>query len=178
MDKKETHIIFLGIVAILAIIGLVLLFKSVISGGVVRSYYPYAYSYSNTQADPWPYAKGTPKGGLVEKPTFVGGVQSGDIAVLPGRQIFVDQYGGGTKQEPYYPDWNRKRQPELTDVAEKDLCNALSRLGEVPKGYIWGATYTDLNNGRLYNKKCVQNPRINQPGGVNIPFCCTPPGAQ
>ena len=45
MDKKETHVILLGIVAILAIIGLVMLFKTVISGEVVRAYYPYAYSY-------------------------------------------------------------------------------------------------------------------------------------
>ena len=178
MDKKETHIIFLGIVAVLAIVGLVLLFKSVISGEVVRSFYPYAYSYSNTQADPWPYATGTPKGGLVEKPSFTMGVQSGEVPVLQGRDTFVAQYGGGTKQEPYYPDWNRKRQPELTNVAQKDLCNALSRLGEVPAGYIWSATYSDLNNGRLYNKKCVQNPRVNQPGGVTVPFCCTPPTSQ
>lgn len=178
MDKKETHVILLGIVAILAIIGLVMLFKTVISGEVVRAYYPYAYSYSNTQADPWPYATGTPKGGLMEKPSYTAGVQSGEVPVSQGRSIFVNQYGGGTLQEPYYPDWNRKRQPELTDVAEKDLCNAISRLGEVPAGYIWGATYSDLNNGRLYNKKCVQNPRVNQPGGTNVPFCCTPPSSQ
>lgn len=178
MDKKETHIILLGIVAILAIIGLVLLFKSVISGGVVKSFYPYAYSYSNTQADPWPYASGTPKGGVMEKPSYTAGVETGEVKVLQGRQTFVDQYGGGTIQEPYYPDWNRKRQPELTDVAEKDICNALARLGEVPNGYIWGATFSDMNNGRLVGKSCVRNPRLDAPGSTNIPFCCTPPASQ
>lgn len=41
-DKQKATLIILGIVAVLAIIGLVLLFKSALTGGFVRAYPPAA----------------------------------------------------------------------------------------------------------------------------------------
>jgi len=174
MEKKELSMIILGIVAVIAVVGLVLLFKSVMTGGAVKYYYPPAQTYSNVQADPWPYAKGTFKGGVMELPAYADGVQirGEGIPVSEGRDVYTDLYGTKEGEGVYFPDWNRRRQPENTYVARKNVCDALSRLGKVPEGYSWDATYTMVEQGITVDKKCVKAPEDSP-----IPFCCTPPGA-
>ncbi|MBW3002878.1 hypothetical protein KY338_06995 [Candidatus Woesearchaeota archaeon] len=176
MEKKELSLIILGIVAVIAVVGLVLLFKSAMSGAAQIPYqFPQAATYSNTAENPWPYAGGTPKGGnpVLQTP----GIPAG-IPVAQGQDIFTNQYGTDVGAGIYYPDWNRKRQPELTDVAEKDVCNALARLGEVPKTHTFGASFTMLKDGVVVDSECVQSPRWTQPGSTGTPLCCLPPGAQ
>ena|GEM_PF-1858714 len=168
MEKKELSMIILGIVAVIAVVGLVLLFKSVMTGDVVRVFPP-SYTYSNVQEDPWPYARGTYKGGVTEMPDFTDGYlgkEDPGVKVDEGTQVF------GTGEGMVYRDWNRRREPELAYVSQKGICNALARLGVVPLTHTWGATYTDAKEGRLYNKKCVKAPE-----GTGIPFCCTPPSS-
>jgi len=176
MEKKELSLIILGIVAIIAVVGLVLLFKTAMSGAVAQipQYFPGSGTYSNVAENPWPYAAGTPKGGnpILQTP----GIPAG-IPVEQGQDIFTDQYGTAAGKGIYYPDWNRKRQPELTDVAEKDVCNALARLGEVPITHTYGASFTMLNNGVVVGSDCVQSPRWTQPGSTGTPLCCIPPSA-
>lgn len=173
MEKKELSMIILGIVAVIAVVGLVLLFKSVLSGGAVF-YYPPAQTYSNVKADPWPYAKGTFKGGVMEKPAYADGVQirGEGIPVSEGRDVYTDMYGTPDAEGVYFPDWNRRKQPENTYVARKRVCDALVRLGTIPEGYTWDATYTMVEEGVTFDKKCVKAPEDSP-----IPFCCTPPGA-
>ncbi|MBW3005024.1 hypothetical protein KY310_04280 [Candidatus Woesearchaeota archaeon] len=177
MEKKELSLIILGIVAVIAVVGLVLLFKTAMSGAATQIPYqfPQAGTYSNVAENPWPYASGTPKGGnpVLQTP----GIPAG-IPVEQGQDIFTDKYGTDAGAGIYYPDWNRKSQPELTDVAEKDVCNALARLGEVPITHTYGASWTMLKNGVVSESNCVQSPRLNTPGSTGTPLCCTPPGAQ
>ena len=177
MEKKELSLIILGIVAVIAVVGLVLLFKTAMSGAAtnIPPYFPQAGTYSNTAENPWPLAAGTPKGGnpVMQTP----GIPAG-IPVSQGQAIFRDQYGTDAGQGVYYPDWNRKRQPELTSVAKLDTCDALARLGEVPITHTYGASWTMLNNGVVVDDECVQSPRLKTPGSTGTPLCCLPPGAQ
>ncbi len=175
MEKKELSLIILGIVAVIAVVGLVLLFKTAMSGAIanIPPVFPEASTYSNVREQPWPYAHGTYQGGITEQPAYKEGVQ-----IQPG--IYVDQSSAvyGTGEGLVYRDWGRARYPERTNVAWKDTCDALARLGEVPITHIYGASFTMLNNGVVVNSDCVQNPRWNQPGSTGNPLCCLPPGAQ
>jgi hypothetical protein len=173
MEKKELSLIILGIVAVIAVVGLVMLFKSAMSGAYTYAPYPPAYSYANTQEDPWPYATGTYKGGVPEKPAYLEGVETWPgIQVEPGRVVY------GTGEGLVYRDWNRRREPERTAVAWRDQCDALARLGEVPQDHTWEASLTQINReGSAMGRSCVVNPRNDQPGGSAIAYCCQPPGA-
>ncbi|MBD3303703.1 hypothetical protein GF343_01030 [Candidatus Woesearchaeota archaeon] len=174
MEKKELSLIILGIVAVIAVVGLVLLFKTAMSGAAanIPAKFPQARTYSNVQEQPWPYAHGTPEGGVVEKPAYTDGVQTGEISIEQSKKVY------GTGEGLVYRDWGRARYPERTAVAQKDVCDALARLGEVPKTHTFGASFTMLKDGIVVDDKCVQSPRWTQPGSTGTPLCCIPPGAQ
>ena len=173
MEKKELSLIILGIVAVIAVVGLVMLFKSAMSGANIYTPYPQAYTYANTQEDPWPYSTGTYQGGVPEQPAYANGVETWpSIPVEQGRTVY------GTGEGLVYRDWNRRREPERTTVALKDICDALARLGEVPQDHTWEASTTQINKeGIAMGRSCVINPRNNDPGGSAIAYCCQPPGA-
>lgn len=175
MEKKELSLIILGIVAVIAVVGLVLLFKTAMSGAAanIPAQFPQAKTYSNVQEQPWPYAHGTYQGGVVEQPAYSDGVQ-----VQPGIPVEQSVRVYGTGEGLVYRDWGKDRYPERTDVAQKDVCNALARLGEVPKTHTFGASFTMLKNGVVVDDDCVQSPRWTQPGSTGTPLCCIPPGAQ
>jgi hypothetical protein len=173
MEKKELSLIILGIVAVIAVVGLVLLFKSAMSGAIanVPPKFPQAQTYSNMQEQPWPYAHGTPEGGVRELPAW-NPPEGTPKDVMQSSQVY------GTGEGLVYRDWGRARYPERTSVAWKDTCDALARLGEVPITHTFGASLTMLKNGIVVDDECVQNPRWNQPGSTGNPLCCLPPGAQ
>lgn len=57
MEKKETTLIILGIVAVLAVVGLVLLFKQAMAGAAVTPRYFYDNPYANTLPPTTVYAQ-------------------------------------------------------------------------------------------------------------------------
>lgn len=172
MEKKELSLIILGIVAVIAIVGLVLLFKTVMAGAVanIPQQFPQARTYSNMQEQAWPYAHGTPEGGVRELPAW--NPPEGETKdVMQSRDVY------GTGEGLVYRDWGRARYPERTSVARKDVCNALARLGEVPKTHTYGASWTMLDHGVVMDQDCVRNPRYDEPGSTGNPLCCLPPAA-
>jgi len=71
MELKETSLIILGVVSVIAVVGLVLLFKTAMSGNMVREYpttvlqtqYPGMYEQKET-LQPWSYFSSTDAGNL------------------------------------------------------------------------------------------------------------------
>lgn len=175
MEKKELSMVILGIVSVIAVVGLVLLFKSAMSGAVTNmpTPFPQAQSYSNVAANPWPYARGTPQGGVMEQPAYEQGVQTHPgIGVVQSKDVY------GTGEGLVYRDWGSARYPERTAVALKGNCDALARLGEVPITHTYGASWTMLKNGVVFAENCVHNPRADQLGSAADPLCCMPPSAR
>jgi len=173
MEKKELSLIILGIVAVIAVVGLVLLFKTALSGAAanIPAKFPQARTYSNVQEQPWPYAHGTPEGGVRELPAW-NPPEGTTKDVVQSKDVY------GTGEGLVYRDWGKDRYPERTSVAKKGKCDALARLGEVPKTHTFGASFTMLKDGVVVDDDCVQNPRWNQPGSTANPLCCIPPRAQ
>jgi len=85
MAKTETKLVILGIVAVLAIVILVFLFKLVMSGALVNKapYYPFPNTpYANPNANPFPYEAGS-----MSMPSQTYGAEMGECAVLATPQI-------------------------------------------------------------------------------------------
>ncbi|MBW3005022.1 hypothetical protein KY310_04270 [Candidatus Woesearchaeota archaeon] len=85
MAKTETKLVILGIVAVLAIVILVFLFKIVMSGAAVNKapYYPFPNTpYGNPNANAFPYQAGS-----MSMPTQTYGAEKGVCEILATPQI-------------------------------------------------------------------------------------------
>jgi hypothetical protein len=85
MAKTETKLVILGIVAVLAIVILVFLFKIVMSGAIVNKapYYPFPNTpYANPNANAFPYEAGS-----MSMPTQTYGAEQGACAIMATPQV-------------------------------------------------------------------------------------------
>ncbi len=89
MEKKETTLIILGIVAVLAVVGLVLLFKQAMAGAAVTPRYFYENPYARTVPAPNVYAQSQTCRTLADQHIVP------RIATMPVRKEDVSKYGAG-----------------------------------------------------------------------------------
>lgn len=147
--NNKTALLLLVILAITAIIGLLLLFKTSTTG-------QYGYKpYSGQETLHWyPYTEGrTVKGG---------------VPILPFENVKVSQSQDvyeKTKRDAY-----NQRAPTRTHVARNN-CAANIALGTVPEGYTESATFIEMKN--RYYQDCVPAPKILNK--THIEYCCKRP---
>lgn len=118
MEDKHTALVTLGVIIVLAIIGLVLMFNTAKTGSAIASanrnsmvpypggvYHPSAVTYANPAGKVGPYAKEA-------KPYL---------------------------EEPSYT--SRKKDPTRTRTYLRGKCGKLAKYGEIDSKYTWDATY-------------------------------------
>ena len=148
MENKAALVIIV-IIFIIAIIGLVLFFKTSVTGEY--AYKPYTYQEI---ANWYPYSAGrTVKGG---------------VPVLPfeGAEVVESETAFERTQRSAFRD----RHPEKTYVARK-TCSGNIALGTVPPGYTESATYIEMKE--RYYQDCVPAPSILNK--THIEYCCKRP---
>ena len=128
MDDRKISLWVLGIIVILAIVGLFFLFKSAKTGAGFVSHTDYpafggkSGAYSNT--NPFPYYRSSYG---ADMPTE-----------LPGYQTRM----------PYQHDWAWRRDPSNTYGAKKGRCAILAtpEIAQVPAGYTADATWNQAQS--------------------------------
>lgn len=147
--ENKAAILIIVIIFIIAITGLVLFFKTSMTG-------EYAYKpYTHQEIANWyPYSQGrTIKGG---------------VPVLPFVNTKVEQSAtvyAETNRSAY-----RSRYPEDTKTA-LETCAGNIALGTVPEGYTESATYIEMKE--RYYQNCVPAPKIL--AKTHIEYCCKRP---
>ncbi len=171
MEERKLALWVLGIIVLIAIVGLVLLFNAQKTGEAIASeivYTPSSVTYSNKQGNPFPYTRQINK--VQERPSAYG-VKT---------QQRIPDYGGagrafGGTQNPgaeiavskgfIYPrDPDKKIHQVLTS------CTGQVNIGAIPQGYTRPASVQLAMSLGMHN--CVRAPdQIS-----NFAYCCKEPG--
>jgi len=171
MDDRKISLWVLGIIVVIAIVGLVLMFNAQKTGEAIASkieYSPGSVTYSNKEGDPFPYTRQIKK--VQERPSAYG--------VKTQQQI--PDYGGagrafGGTDDPgpeiavskgfiYARDPDKKIHQVLTS------CTGQVNIGAIPQGYTRPASVQLAMSLGMQN--CVRAPdQIS-----NFAYCCKEPG--
>ncbi|MBW3002889.1 hypothetical protein KY338_07050 [Candidatus Woesearchaeota archaeon] len=171
MDERKLALWVLGIIVVIAIIGLVLLFKAQKTGDAIASdivYSQNAVTYSNKAGDPFPYTRKINKiqenpaayGVQADKniPDFGGAGRAFGGTANPGPEIAVSK-GFVYPREP-----DKKIHQVLTS------CTGQANIGAIPQEYTRPASVQLAQSLGLNN--CVQAPEQIS----NFAYCCKEPG--
>lgn len=171
MDEKKLALYVLGIIILIAIIGLVLVFNAAKTGQATASDIVYSQSsitYSNKEGNPFPYTRQINK--IQENPSAYG------VDVYKN----IPEYGGASRtfggtQDPgaeiavskgfVYP-----RNPEKQIHQVLTSCTGQANIGVIPQGYTRPASVQLAQSLGMNN--CVRAPEQIS----NFAYCCKEPG--
>ncbi|MBW3005014.1 hypothetical protein KY310_04230 [Candidatus Woesearchaeota archaeon] len=171
MEERKLALWVLGIIVVIAIIGLVLVFKAQKTGQAVASdivYSPGSVTYSNKVGDPFPYTRQINK--VQENPAAYGVQTEQQIPDLGG----ASRYFGGTQnpgaEMAVSKGFIYARDPEKKIHQVLTSCAGQANIGVIPQGYTRAASVQLAQSLGLNN--CVRAPdQIS-----NFAFCCKEPG--
>ncbi|MBD3303693.1 hypothetical protein GF343_00980 [Candidatus Woesearchaeota archaeon] len=171
MDERKLALYVLGIIVLIAIIGLVLVFKAAKTGQAAASDTVYSESsvtYSNKKGDPFPYTRQINK--IQENPASYGVQADKNIPDYGG----ASRTFGGT-QNPgaeiavskgfVYP-----RNPEKQIHQVLTSCTGQANIRAIPQGYTRPASVQLAQSLGVNN--CVRAPEQIS----NFAYCCKEPG--